>query len=71
MPRLSWIGDADQPTMNGKPLTHMGKLVMRNKPELEALGWDVQILPGRNHLDALAPDVQVPVIKKWLLKNYH
>ena len=55
MPRLSWIGDADQPTMNGKPLTHMGKLVMRNKPELEALGWDVQILPGRNHLDALAP----------------
>ena len=44
---------------------------MRNKPELEALGWDVLILPGRNHIDAVVPDVQVPVIKNWLLKNYH
>ena len=71
MPRLTWIGDADQPTLNGKELTHMGELIVRNKPELEAAGWDVQILPGRNHLDAAAPDVQIPVIKNWLLKNYH
>ena len=66
VPRLSWIGDADQPTLDGEKLTHMGEVVVRTKAELEAAGWDVLILPGRNHLDAGAPDVQVPVIEKWL-----
>lgn len=53
-----------------KPLGHMGEIIMRNKAELEQAGWDVQILPGKNHLDGGAPDVQVPVIKRWLDKNY-
>lgn len=70
VPRLSWIGDADQPTLNGDKLTHMGEIVVRTRPELEAAGWDVRILPGRNHLDAAAPDVQVPLIKNWLKKVY-
>ena len=66
IPRLSWIGDADQPTLDGEKLTHMGQVVVGTKAELEAAGWDVLILPGRNHLDAGAPEVQVPVIKNWL-----
>ena len=66
IPRLSWIGDQDLPTLNGKPLTHMGQLIIRNRPDLEAAGWDVRIVPGKNHLDGLAPDVQVPLIDEWL-----
>ena len=66
MPRLNWIGDQDVPTLNGKALTHMGDVIIRNRAELEAAGWDVQLLPGRNHLDAAAPDVQIGVIAEWL-----
>ncbi len=66
IPRLTWIGDADQPTLDGEKLTHMGEVVVRTKAELETYGWDVLILPGRNHLDAGAPNVQIPVIKQWL-----
>jgi len=69
MPRLSWIGDQDLPTLNGKPLTHMGKVIIDTREELEQAGWDVQIIPGKNHLDGGAPDVQVPVIRNWLRKN--
>ena len=66
IPRLNWIGDQDLPTLNGKPLTHMGKVIIRNRAELEAAGWDVRIIRGKNHLDGAAPDVQVPVIDEWL-----
>ena len=68
IPRLNWIGDQDLPTLNGKPLTHMGELIMRNRPDLEAAGWDVRIIPGKNHLDGGAPDVQAPLIDEWLSK---
>lgn len=70
MPRLSWIGDQDLPTLNGEPLTHMGQIIVNNKAELEELGWDVIIVPGKNHLDGGSPEVQVPIIKEWLSKNY-
>ena len=66
IPRLNWIGDQDLPTLNGKPLTHMGQLIVRSRAELEAAGWDVKIIPGKNHLDGGAPDVQVAVIGEWL-----
>ena len=66
MPRLSWIGDQDQPTLNGKSLTHMGQLIMGTRTELEAAGWDVRIIPGKNHLDGGAPDVQATLIDEWL-----
>lgn len=68
MPRLNWIGDQDLPTLNGKPLTHMGQVIIGNRAELEAAGWDVRIIPGKNHLDGAAPDVQVPLIDEWLSK---
>ena len=70
MPRLSWIGDQDQVTLNAEKLTHLGQTVIKNRAELEKHGWDVIILPGRNHLDALMPAVQVPLIAKWLKDNY-
>ncbi len=66
IPRLNWIGDRDLPTLNGEPLTHMGEVVIRNRAELEAAGWDVRIVPGKNHLDGAAPDVQGAVIDEWL-----
>ena len=66
IPRLNWIGDQDLPTLNGEPLTHMGQLIIRSRGELEAAGWDVKIIPGKNHLDGGAPDVQVAVIDEWL-----
>ncbi len=66
IPRLNWIGDQDLPTLNGEPLTHMGQLIVRSRAELEAAGWDVKIIPGKNHLDGGAPDVQAAVIDEWL-----
>ena len=66
MPRLSWIGDQDLPTLNGKPLTHMGQVIIDTRADLETAGWDVRIIPGKNHLDGGAPDVQAPLIDEWL-----
>lgn len=70
IPRLNWIGDQDLPTLNGKPLTHMGQLIVRSRAELEAAGWDVKIIPGKNHLDGGAPDVQAAVIDEWLSRVF-
>jgi pimeloyl-ACP methyl ester carboxylesterase len=70
IPRLSWIGDADQPTLNGKNLTHMGKVIADTRDELEEFGWDVLLLPGVNHLDGGAPAIHLPVISDWLRENY-
>jgi pimeloyl-ACP methyl ester carboxylesterase len=50
-PRLTYIGDVDRPTLNGKVLTDMGATVVKTRAELEELGWEVRINPGKSHLD--------------------
>jgi hypothetical protein len=45
----------------GEPLaTHRGALI-------EA-GWDVQILPGLDHLGAMHSSVVLPILTGWLRK---
>jgi hypothetical protein len=50
-PRLAYIGSVDRPDLDGVVLTDMGGTVDRTRAELEALGWEVRIDPGKNHLD--------------------
>ena len=65
IPRLTYIGDSDRPNLNGTDLTDMGGTVMKNRGELERLGWEVRIDPGKNHLD-YTPTETSRIIGKFL-----
>ncbi len=66
MPRLTFAGSSDDVTLNGKLLTRIGQNVIDHREELETLGWDVEILAGKDHVGALAPDVAAPLVRRWL-----
>ncbi len=37
-----------------------------HRDRLEAAGWRVVLLPGRDHLGAMHSDVTVPLLTSWL-----
>jgi pimeloyl-ACP methyl ester carboxylesterase len=64
-PRLAYIGSIDRPTLDGELLIDMGATVERNRAELERLGWEVQIVPGKNHMD-FAPEETLAIVSEFL-----
>jgi hypothetical protein len=52
--------------LEGKLITRIGRSVIDHRKELEALGWDVEIVAGKDHVGALAPDVAGPLVRRWL-----
>ena len=68
-PRLCVAGSADEidygPRWGGVHISIAGPLVQR-RPELEALGWQVEILNGLDHTQAMqAPNI-LPILRPWL-----
>ena len=42
--------------------------IIRRRAELEALGWDVVVLDGLDHMGAMQAPQVVPVLGPWLEK---
>ena len=68
-PRLNFIGTADDVTLNGELLTRMGETVARHRAELEGFGWEVQLLEGLNHMEAVASGIAIPIVRQWLARR--
>jgi pimeloyl-ACP methyl ester carboxylesterase len=68
-PRLCFVGSADEidygQRWGGVRVSIAGPLVQR-RAELEALGWQVQILDGLDHTQAMQAINALPVLRPWL-----
>lgn len=69
MPRLSFVGAEDKVIINDTLVADFGETAIENQEELEALGWQTLIVPEKNHLEVLVPDVAVPLIKDFFDKH--
>lgn len=68
-PRLCFVGSADTIDYGekwGNVRVSMADAVGGSRAELESLGWEVRILDGLDHTQAMQPDAVLPVIRPWL-----
>ncbi|MFC4011926.1 alpha/beta fold hydrolase [Nonomuraea purpurea] len=72
-PRLCFAGSADEIDYDerwGGVRVSLGGPLIRHRAELEALGWDVQILDELDHMSAMQPANVLPVLRPWLLRAH-
>ena len=71
-PRLCFAGSADQIAYDerwgGVRVDMAGPLIGR-RAELEALGWEVRVLEGLDHLQAMQAAQVLPILRPWLLSK--
>ncbi|MEU8246137.1 alpha/beta hydrolase [Nonomuraea sp. NPDC048916] len=68
-PRLCFAGSADQIVYDerwGGVTVDIGGPLVRRRAELEALGWDVRVLDGLDHMGAMRSATVLPVLRPWL-----
>ncbi|MFC7591839.1 hypothetical protein ACFQYP_55135 [Nonomuraea antimicrobica] len=68
-PRLCFAGSADQIQYDerwGGVLVDIAGPLVRHRAEMEALGWDVEVLDGLDHMSAMQPPNVLPVLRPWL-----
>jgi pimeloyl-ACP methyl ester carboxylesterase len=69
-PRLCFVGAADEITYDerwGGVRVSMASPVLDRRAELEALGWQVQVLEGLDHLQAMQAAQVLPILRPWLV----
>jgi pimeloyl-ACP methyl ester carboxylesterase len=69
-PRLCFVGSADVIAYDerwGGVQVDMAGPVLRRRAELEALGWQVRVLEGLDHMKAMQAANALPVLRPWLL----
>jgi hypothetical protein len=69
-PRLCFVGSADEITYDerwGGVRVSMADPVISRRAELESLGWQVQILEGLDHTQAMQTPHVLPIVRPWLL----
>jgi pimeloyl-ACP methyl ester carboxylesterase len=71
-PRLCFVGSADEIEYDqrwGDVVVSMAGPVVRGRGKLEALGWDVRVLEGLDHLQAMQAAQVLPILRPWLLSK--
>lgn len=69
-PRLCFAGSADvidyDERWGGVRVDIAGPLLDR-RTELESVGWDVEVLAGLDHTQAMQPPSVLPILRSWLI----
>jgi pimeloyl-ACP methyl ester carboxylesterase len=68
-PRLCFVGSADEIDYDqrwGGVQVSLAGPVIRRRAELEALGWQVRVLEGLDHTQAMQAVQVLPVLRAWL-----
>ncbi len=68
-PRLCFVGSADEIQYGkswGNVLVSLAGPIMSERARLEDLGWDVRVLDGLDHTQAMQARQVVPILRSWL-----
>ncbi|GCE07283.1 alpha/beta fold hydrolase [Dictyobacter aurantiacus] len=68
-PRLCFAGSADKIQYDQRwdnTLVDIASPIIHEQPYLENLGWDVRILDGLDHIQAMQPTHVIPILRPWL-----
>lgn len=68
-PRLCFAGSADEIQYGpqwGDVLVSIAGPLLAERAELESLGWEVRVLDGLAHLQAMQAKQVVPILRSWL-----
>jgi pimeloyl-ACP methyl ester carboxylesterase len=71
-PRLCIVGSADEITYDerwGGLQVSFADPVVRRRAELEALGWEVRVLEGLDHTQAMQASQVLPILRPWLMSR--
>jgi pimeloyl-ACP methyl ester carboxylesterase len=71
-PRLCFVGSADQISYDerwGGVRVDMADPLIGRRAELEALGWEVQVLEGLDHTQAMQAAQVLPILRPWLIRS--
>jgi pimeloyl-ACP methyl ester carboxylesterase len=65
-PRMAYVGSEGDPTAgHGAPIL-IASTIRDRRGELEAMGWSVKEIPGRDHSVCLDPATVVPIAREFL-----
>jgi glutaredoxin-related protein len=68
-PRLCFAGSADEIDYSerwGGVQVHLARPLLERRAELEGYGWDVRVLDGLDHTQAMQAASVLPVLRPWL-----
>ncbi|RDI21776.1 hypothetical protein DEU38_11444 [Rhodococcus sp. AG1013] len=69
VPRLCFAGAADEIAYGpgwGDVTVKVAEPLLKCRADLEARGWVVEVMPGRDHMSAMGADVVLPLLTGWL-----
>ena len=72
-PRLCFVGSADEIIYEerwGGVRVSIADPVVGRRAELEALGWQVAVLEGLDHIQAMQAAQVLPILRPWLVRAY-
>ena len=73
-PRLCFVGSKDEIQYDknwGDVTVHLAEPIIQEKAQLSALGWDVKVLDGLDHIQAMQAKQVVPLLRSWLIPHLH
>ena len=68
-PRLCFVGSADEIQYDqhwGNVSVSLAGPIVQGQAQLRELGWDVQVLDGLDHIQAMQANQVVPILRSWL-----
>jgi hypothetical protein len=68
-PRLCFAGAADEIQYGpkwGNVVVSIAGPIIAQRAELKSLGWEVRVLDGLDHLQAMQAKQVVPILRSWL-----
>ncbi len=68
-PRLCFVGSADEIQYGerwGNVSVSLAGPIVRGQAQLSDFGWDVQVLDGLDHMQAMQAKQVVPILRSWL-----
>jgi pimeloyl-ACP methyl ester carboxylesterase len=71
-PRLCFVGSADAMQYGknwGDVYVDLAGPLVRERERLESLGWEVRVLDGLDHLQAMQANQVLPIMRPWLMEK--
>lgn len=66
MPKLYFVGRDDTLSLGHHVIARFGDTVLEQQDELEGLGWQVVVVPDRDHVTLIDPEAVLPVLAPFL-----